>query len=226
MSLQGTDAIAVLEVGTLKVRRRLPLGAPPFGLALMPDGLRGYATARDVDFLLPFDTWVVSAPVPSRPEASAAHSDGRRVYVTASGADEALVVETDLLTVKGRILLPGAPHDVAVSRDGKTLVVTLPAAGCLAVVDTASGELVGTPIPTGKAPHGVTLAPDGGARPCDQHRVGHPVRRPLIHSGRPGALGQRSPERGPGGGPFEVGVHGRLEPVAGVHIVLPGPGRH
>ncbi|WP_159050156.1 YncE family protein [Streptomyces sp. MMG1533] len=31
----------------------------------------------------------------------------------------------------------------------------------MAVVDTATGKLVGAPIPTGKAPHGVTLAPDG-----------------------------------------------------------------
>jgi YVTN family beta-propeller protein len=63
VSLQGADAIGVLDAGTLKGRRRLPLGAPPFGLALTPDGLRGCATARDMDYLLPFDTRVVSAPV-------------------------------------------------------------------------------------------------------------------------------------------------------------------
>ncbi|MER5385525.1 hypothetical protein ABT040_35600 [Streptomyces sp. NPDC002688] len=44
---------------------------------------------------------------------------GGLLYVADTGADEVLVVDTGLLTVKGRIPLPGAPHGVAVSHDGK-----------------------------------------------------------------------------------------------------------
>jgi YVTN family beta-propeller protein len=61
----------------------------------------------------------------SLPSAWALAPGGGLLYVADTGADEVLVVDTDLLTVKGRILLPGAPHGVAVSHDGKTLVVTL-----------------------------------------------------------------------------------------------------
>ncbi|MFF7039147.1 YncE family protein [Streptomyces massasporeus] len=62
-----------------------------------------------------------------------------------AGADELLVVDTATLTVSTAVALPGAPHGLAMSTNGGTLAVTIPAAKSLAVIDTTALEAVGDP---------------------------------------------------------------------------------
>lgn len=70
----------------------------------------------------------------------------------------------DLLTAAGaavsRVSLSAAPHNLAVSPDGKTAWATLDGSDQLAVVDLSKASVSRT-IPTGRRPHDLLFSPDG-----------------------------------------------------------------
>ena len=85
---------------------------------------------------------------------------GNRIYVANQGANTVsfidatshAVIKTVQLDVKG-------PHDLALTRDGRTLYVTTLLSGYVVVIDTATFDIV-TTIPTGNRAHSMALTND------------------------------------------------------------------
>ena len=140
------------------------VGGTPSAIAV--SGTRAYVADAGSGTVSVFDTGtgaVVGEPDHRRPGPG--HCGGRsrrgtglhrrRRFRRRPGGD------SDTLTVTGRIALPGTPNGLAVSPDGRRLLVTMPALKTLVTVDPASLSVIGSPIPVGGAPHGVTISRDG-----------------------------------------------------------------
>ncbi|MGW0411245.1 hypothetical protein ACWDZX_08100 [Streptomyces collinus] len=145
----------------------VPVTGTPAGLAVPADGSRVYVADSSGGTLTVIDT-AGATPTAGAPVALAvAASDvcvtpgGGRLYVADAGADAVLIVDPGTLSVTARIELPGTPAQLALTQDGRRLLVTLPAAGTLAQVDTATLSVWGDPIPVGHVPHAVTVTADG-----------------------------------------------------------------
>ena len=83
-----------------------------------------------------------------------------KVYIANESSNTVTVVDGTNFEVLGEIdTLNHAPHDLALSRDGKTLWATNLASGRISVIDTDSLETIAS-IYTGKRSHVVTLTND------------------------------------------------------------------
>lgn len=100
--------------------------------------------------------WVGCAPTPAPPVVGPAG----RVYVANEGSGSVSIIDARGMKVVGTVQLQNrGHHDLALTRDGKTLFVTSLATGLLSVIDTIKGELVAS-VYTGKRCHSVALSND------------------------------------------------------------------
>lgn len=94
--------------------------------------------------------------------------DGSRLYVANPDLDEIdeIATATDTLTRRISVKRPGyayrgaSPNSLALTDNGATLYVTLGGENAVAVIDVASGSVLGR-IPTGWHPSSVTISADG-----------------------------------------------------------------
>ena len=87
--------------------------------------------------------------------------DGRHLYVSNEGESTLDVVDTKSLKVTKSIPLSGHPNNIAISKDGKRVYVSIARApGAVDVIDTASLEDVKS-IPVKGAVHNTYVTPDG-----------------------------------------------------------------
>ena len=112
-------------------------------------------------------------PVAKRPEGIAISPDGKRVWAGSNADSVVLVVDVEsghaIDTLRGF----GMPYRMALSRDGKSAIVTDPVKGEVRIFDAASrrqrtlitvprdGVLATAEVPGSPAPEGVTTSPDG-----------------------------------------------------------------
>jgi YVTN family beta-propeller protein len=95
------------------------------------------------------------------PCALAVAKDGKMLYVAGADACKVLWVELPGGKIVRRIAVPAAPTGLALSPDGKKLVVACAAPrSMVAVFATASGKLLGT-VPVGHTAMSPTISPDG-----------------------------------------------------------------
>ena len=105
-------------------------------------------------------------PVGSFPYGVAVSPDDSRVYVANLGSNTVSVIDTASNTVTDTIPVGGPPAGVAVSPDGSRVYVVNQCGsstcnGTVLVIDTATGQVTGSPIPVGNIPVGVAVSPDG-----------------------------------------------------------------
>jgi YVTN family beta-propeller protein len=87
--------------------------------------------------------------------------DGRRYYISNEAESTLDVVDTKTLKVTRNIPLSGHPNNIAISKDGRRVYVSIAVApGAVDVVDTASQEKVKS-IPVKGAVHNTYVTPDG-----------------------------------------------------------------
>lgn len=100
--------------------------------------------------------WTGCAPTPAPPPVGPAG----RVYVANEGSGSVSIIDARAMQVAGTVQL-GSPgnHDLALTRDGKTLFVTNLATGRLSLIDTTKGEAVAS-VYTGNRCHSVALSND------------------------------------------------------------------
>ena len=92
---------------------------------------------------------------------AAAAPDGSRYYISNEAQTTLDVVDTKSLKVTSRIPLSGHPNNIAISKDGRRVYVSIARApGAVDVVDTASLEKVKS-IPVKGAVHNTYVTPDG-----------------------------------------------------------------
>lgn len=97
-------------------------------------------------------------PVGENPQGAVATRDGKRIYMTVSGANSIIVLDAEKQTMIGRIAVGNGPARVALTADEKTLVyngaLTLGFADVAALKQTAEVALPGRPL-------SMTLSNDG-----------------------------------------------------------------
>jgi YVTN family beta-propeller protein len=92
---------------------------------------------------------------------AAAAPDGSRYYVSDEGRSTLDVVDRKTLQVTNSIHLSGHPNNIAISKDGRRVYVSIAVApGAVDVIDTASLEKVKS-IPVKGAVHNTYVTPDG-----------------------------------------------------------------
>ncbi len=82
--------------------------------------------------------------------------DGRQLYVTCSGSDSVIVVDTATRKKVAEIAVGAMPEDVTFSPDGKRVFVTNMFDDTLSVIDAATRKVTHT-LKVGDEPHGVLL---------------------------------------------------------------------
>jgi YVTN family beta-propeller protein len=96
------------------------------------------------------------------PEVARFSPDGRRVYITYGGEDVLIVMDGKTGKYIKKVPISGAPNDVAVTKDGKLILVCIRSTpGGLDVIDATSLEKIKTiPVEAGGL-HDIVVTPDG-----------------------------------------------------------------
>lgn len=162
----GGHAIAVIDAAsaTLAGTIALPVNTDPYGLAISRDGRYLYTTDNLTGRLFVLDAGTRSVlttlPVGLRPALIARSPDGTRLYVANGGS--ATVSVFDLsdpahpVALGAPIRVDGYPHGIAVTPDGRYVVVANTIGQNLSVIDTRSDTVVAN-IPAEKYPNDVLI---------------------------------------------------------------------
>ncbi|WP_431947055.1 protein kinase domain-containing protein [Actinacidiphila sp. bgisy167] len=157
----GPGHVAPTSVESIKV------GDSPHGVAVSPDGARGYVANYSSGTVSMIDTELnrtVGDPIPVGrfPKGVAVSPDGRKVYVTNNYAGSVSVIDTaEQRTVGKAVSVGSSPEGLAVSPDGSRVYVANGTSGSVSVIDTRNNRTVGEPIPVSRFPRGVAVSPDG-----------------------------------------------------------------
>ncbi|MEE1808227.1 IPT/TIG domain-containing protein [Streptomyces sp. BE133] len=142
----------------------IPVGSSPLGMALTPDGGRGYVANQVSNTLSVIDTATntVTATIAAAggPIFPAVSPDGTRVYVTLADAGTVGVIDTATNTLTATIAVGAGPALAALSPDGTRAYVTIQSTNTLSVIGTATNTVTAT-VNTGPFPVGVAISPDG-----------------------------------------------------------------
>ncbi len=168
------NTVSVLDAATgLPIGAPIPTGNPsgPYTLAISPDGKRVYTANFDDDSISAIDTQtktLVGAPIKvgKGPIGIAISPDGTLGYVGNSDDNTVSVVNLVAGTVVGDPIpvpgIGGRPMNPILTPDGKKLYVPYSGGGgTVVVIDTATRQVLGAPIPTGNDPFMGAVTPDG-----------------------------------------------------------------
>jgi YVTN family beta-propeller protein len=153
----GAASVAVLDTtsATLVGTIALPAGAQPYGLALSKDGHTLYASDNSTGRLFVIDVASALAGVVSgavevglRPALIARSPDASTLYISSGASHSVTVVslapDPAHPTVRATIPVSGYPHGLAVTPDGKYVVVANTTGKTLSVIETSSNSVVAT----------------------------------------------------------------------------------
>jgi YVTN family beta-propeller protein len=157
VTLQGTNGLIAIDLGSGKVDWTVPVGPTPAGIVTRPGGtlLVGVMGADYVAEVDPHDGSVIrKIQTGNGAHNFLASPDGKTLYVTNRVAGTISVLDADTLEVTGTLTAPGGPDDMALSPDGTELWVTDRWHASVGVIELASGALKAT-IPVGRSPHGI-----------------------------------------------------------------------
>jgi YVTN family beta-propeller protein len=167
----GGSAIAVIDTARAQLVATIPLGdsaapAAPYGLAISRDGRALYASDKNTSRLFVIDTTTrqvaTTVPVGLAPALITRSPDGAKLYVADGGSHSVSVVSIapDPLhpTVRGSVPVDGYPHGIAITPDGRYVVVANTLGQNLSAIDTATLKVIAT-IPAEKYPNDVLVTP-------------------------------------------------------------------
>lgn len=172
------NAVAVVDLASRQVARRIALPQPPAGLALSADGKILYVTGAAPDgalFIVDAASGTVTAQVPTghTPEAVAVSPAGDKIFVANRFNNEIAVIDAATNTVAKRIAVSREPVAMTFAADGALLYVAnhLPVgasdgdyiAGVISVIDAGTLEVAATiTLPNGCTDlRGICASPDG-----------------------------------------------------------------
>jgi len=150
--------------------RTIDLGNLPLTMTLSPEGdravvtLSGFRTPGIQVVDLATESVVQTIPLNAAFLGAAFSPDGKTLYVS-GGFDDVVRVytwENKQATFARDIKMKGYPAGLAVSRDGKLLYVAENVADDVAIVDTATSNIV-TRVKTGHFPYAIEIAENGDA---------------------------------------------------------------
>jgi YVTN family beta-propeller protein len=168
--------LVVFDVASHRQVGRVPQPSPfcP-NIAVSPDGKQVWYTLKDIgatvviDAKPPFTTLKVINTGPITNHVNFVRTArGQFAYVSVGGLNQVQVFRTDNFEKVGTIAVGRLPHGVWPSGDGRRVFVGLENDDALAIIDTATNEVVGT-VPIGQAPQAIGYVAnavpegDGGA---------------------------------------------------------------
>lgn len=146
---QKTGDLAVIDTGTMTVKRRIPIGKNPEFLRILPDGSKAFVTYEPSSKVGP-------------PEKEG-KKDAKKDDDGPATPGQVAVIDLKTWTVVASII--GAPETEGIefTPDGKRIVVTNEGDDSMTIYDIASGKLVQRVDLSkhGQRPRGVKVAPDG-----------------------------------------------------------------
>lgn len=165
-----TDTVAVFNLMTHRVIKRIPLGAKvggprddPRGVTMSPDGHYAYLTNHHSGTVAVINTTkdeVIQRIALSLPDLGniAIAPDGSTLYIPHYSAKAVTILKIPE-NVQRVIRLEGFPGDVAVTRNGRTVLVTSRDSRTLLALDVSTDRV--SSIEVGRNPVGVAVTPDG-----------------------------------------------------------------
>jgi YVTN family beta-propeller protein len=167
VSCYGGSAIAVLDTAGATLVATIPLPAPakPYGIAISRDGRYVYASDNLTGRLFIIDATarrvLPSVQVGLRPALLARSPDGAALYVANGGAHSVSVLDLSRdaahPSVRATVPVEGYPHGIAVTPDGKYVIVANTISKNISIIATASNTVLAT-IPGEKDPNDVLIA--------------------------------------------------------------------
>lgn len=164
-----SNTVAVFSAYSYDLLAVLPTGVNPRGIAITPDGTKGYVAnfANEGSSLTvfraepPFEVLETVAPVPN-PRHLAVSRDGKSVYVSLFGdAGGVVKIDTATDTIVARSSGTGLRgKTIAVSPDDRWVFLANFGSDTLSILSAADLEEIAR-YPTGREPCGVTISRDG-----------------------------------------------------------------
>lgn len=158
VSLQGTDRLLAIDLGTMAVRWNQPVGKTPAGV-MWHNGQVMVANmgSDNVALVDPVDGHVTGRIVTGKGAHTVFLSpDGKIVYVNNRVAGTSVALDATTLKLLRSYAIPGGPDDMDFAPDGK-IWITRRFAEKVAVLDPVSGQY--RTIDVGRSPHGIWLNP-------------------------------------------------------------------
>jgi DNA-binding beta-propeller fold protein YncE len=159
VSLDGEDALAVVDLHRREVRRYVPTGEQPHDLLFEPSGRRLWVTdwSGVLHVLTRRGRIVRTLDVGEETHHLTFEPGGGLGWVTDHGTQRLMAIDPRRLRLVEDASMPGAPHHVAVTPDGRWVVVADNTNGQLVCYRAADGRRAGI-IAVGAGPHGVWAA--------------------------------------------------------------------
>ena len=158
-------AVTVIDPKTLKIVGHVPTGQEQSHmLAVSRDGKRGYTanvgpgTVSVLDMVGRKTLAVI--PVSGEVQRIALSANDGLVFTSDQTQPRLAVIDTATNKLKSWIALPGLGYGAAATRDGRWLLVAIPAKGQVAVVDLRAMKVART-IAVPSAPQEILIRPDG-----------------------------------------------------------------
>jgi YVTN family beta-propeller protein len=161
------NAVAVLDAGSRRLLRTIPVAAGPHGLVITEDGRKVYVSSDGSSVVSVIDTATDEVTrtleVGKEPHGLALTPDGRVLLVAVNGADRVALVDTATEAVMTTVTV-AKPHTISVRPDGKVAYVASQQPGrfALAVIDLAARAVVRT-IALDRPPRDLEFGHDGKA---------------------------------------------------------------
>jgi len=163
---KSADGIAVVDLASRKLIKKLHVGSDPEQFALNKDGTRLYVSNEDVATasILNLASGKVEqiVPVHREPEGVGITPDGRFFYVTCENDGEIFAVDADRYEVAAHFNVGGRPRSIDFLPDGTRAFIPSESAGEVHLIDTARHAVLKTvTLPKGCRPMCLKVAPDG-----------------------------------------------------------------
>ncbi|HEX5159113.1 MAG TPA: YncE family protein [Ktedonobacterales bacterium] len=162
----GGAAIAVINATSASLAATIPLpqAAEPYGLAISPDGRYLYASDNLTGRLFVVDVQarraVDSVAVGLHPALIARSPDGKTLYVANGGSHAVSVIDIGddpaHPAVRATVVVTGYPHGIAVTPDGRYIVVADTLGKNLAIIEAQTLKVIAT-IPGERYPNDVLI---------------------------------------------------------------------
>lgn len=163
---KSADGIAVVDLASRKLIKKLNVGSDPEQFALSKDGQRLFVSNEDVATasILNVASGKVEqiVPVHREPEGVGVTPDGRFFYVTCENDGEIFAVDTARYETVAHFNVGGRPRSIDFLPDGSRAFIPSESAGEVHLIDTAKNAVLKTVVlPKGCRPMCLKVAPDG-----------------------------------------------------------------
>jgi PQQ-dependent catabolism-associated beta-propeller protein len=142
---EGSDNLSVINGRTLEVEATIPIGERPRGIGFAPDHTELYIAVSEEDAIAVVDPASLKVlrkfPAGSDPETFAVHPNGH-IYLSNEDAGLASAFDPKTGAKVAEVQVGLEPEGVAVSHDGKTVVVTSESTNMLHFIAVPEHQIV------------------------------------------------------------------------------------